>query len=99
MEADVGDALFPRRQFDVTGSTMLCENPLFGECPADCGKSYNAVKDCYDCPCGVGEEGDIHVQFDEPCPPGTDFREAGAFFKACGPIDTLREFCFTACMR
>ncbi|KAF0292083.1 hypothetical protein FJT64_009872 [Amphibalanus amphitrite] len=75
-------------QRDPTPLTLTCDGGL-PECPQDCGTKYNKIKDCFDCPCGVGEPGDTHVPFEEPCPPGTDFRESGAFFKACGPIDTL----------
>ncbi|XP_043238210.1 SCO-spondin-like isoform X2 [Amphibalanus amphitrite] len=75
-------------QRDPTPLTLTCDGGL-PECPQDCGTKYNKIKDCFDCPCGVGEPGDTHVAFEEPCPPGTDFRESGAFFKACGPIDTL----------
>ena len=75
-------------------TTGNCDGGLL-DCPQDCGKKYNEAKDCYDCKCGVGEPGDTHVSFNQPCPPGTDFRSAGAFFKACGPIDTLRESAFT----
>ncbi|XP_037081900.1 kielin/chordin-like protein [Pollicipes pollicipes] len=58
-------------------------------CPQDCGSAFNEEKNCLDCKCVVGEPGDVSVPFGEPCPPGTDFRESGAFFKACGPIDSL----------
>ncbi|XP_043219475.1 SCO-spondin-like isoform X2 [Amphibalanus amphitrite] len=65
-------------------STVTCEDGL-PECPQDCGQSYNKARDCYDCPCAIGNPGDVTVMPGEPCPPGTVLTESGPFFSTCGP--------------
>ncbi|XP_043193374.1 SCO-spondin-like isoform X2 [Amphibalanus amphitrite] len=65
-------------------STVTCEDGL-PECPQDCGQSYNKARDCYDCPCAIGNPGDLTVMPGEPCPPGTVLTESGPFFSTCGP--------------